>query len=457
LILILLGLQGFSQETKSAVLQRIDKNVYENITHQMRGDSLNAVLKAMVNSLASYTVSSSSGSITPTSVTTQTIIINNSGIATYTIAPRDSTTVIPNTKWCEQNFVKSVGEIAGNGIGITGVSPIVGYGTYTVTNTAPDKTVILTGGAGMSVTSGYPSFTVTNTSPFSGVTATLPLSISTNTISLNYGSGLSVSSGTLTATGLGGTVTSVGEVAGTGISIGGSSPITGAGTFTVTNTAPDQTVVLNNGTGISVTGTYPTFTVTNTAPNVGVGTVTSVTSATGDATVATTTTTPVITIVSAPKLTTGRTISGTGDATFTTGSFDGSGNGTGAVTVVKVQTTSVTTNATYYPLFAPTSSNGSNTVNVGTGITFNPSTNNLTTTTFTGALTGNVTGNATTAATLLTARNIWGQSFNGSANVTGSLTSVTTIATSSDVSVGGNINLTGAIGTTKYIITDETN
>ena len=62
-----------------------------------------------------------------------------------------------------------------------------------------------------------------------------------------------------------GTVTSVGAIAGTGISVSGS-PITGSGSITITNTAPDQTVVLNNGTGISVTGTYPNFTITNTSP-----------------------------------------------------------------------------------------------------------------------------------------------------------------------------------------------
>jgi hypothetical protein len=50
----------------------------------------------------------------------------------------------------------------------------------------------------------------------------------------------------------------------------------GAGAITITNTLPDQTVVLSNGTGISVTGTYPSFTITNTAPSSG-GTVTSVT------------------------------------------------------------------------------------------------------------------------------------------------------------------------------------
>jgi hypothetical protein len=49
---------------------------------------------------------------------------------------------------------------------------------------------------------------------------------------------------------------------GTGISVTGTYP-----NFTVTNSAPDKTVVLNNGTGISVTGTYPNFTVTNSAPD----------------------------------------------------------------------------------------------------------------------------------------------------------------------------------------------
>lgn len=68
----------------------------------------------------------------------------------------------------------------------------------------------------------------------------------------------------------------------------------------------------------------------------GVGSVTSVTSANADATVATTTSTPVITIVSAPKLTTARTINGT--------SFDGTGNIT--VTADAGTLTGTTLNAT---------------------------------------------------------------------------------------------------------------
>ena len=65
-----------------------------------------------------------------------------------------------------------------------------------------------------------------------------------------------------------GTVTSVDLTASTGISVSGG-PITTSGSITVTNTAPDQTVVLNSGTGISTSGTYPNFTITNTSPSLG--------------------------------------------------------------------------------------------------------------------------------------------------------------------------------------------
>jgi hypothetical protein len=51
--------------------------------------------------------------------------------------------------------------------------------------------------------------------------------------------------------------------AGTGISISESA----TGVVTVTNSAPDQTVSISAGTGISTSGTYPNFTVTNTAPD----------------------------------------------------------------------------------------------------------------------------------------------------------------------------------------------
>jgi mucin-19 len=118
-----------------------------------------------------------------------------------------------------------------------------------------------------------------------GTTDTLTnksISGSTNTLSNIGNASLTNSAITIngTSTSLGGsisvgTVTSVDATAGTGISVSGG-PITGSGSLTITNTAPDQTVAIASGTGISVSGTYPNFTVTNTAPSSG-GTVTSVT------------------------------------------------------------------------------------------------------------------------------------------------------------------------------------
>lgn len=66
------------------------------------------------------------------------------------------------------------------------------------------------------------------------------------------------------------------------------------------------------------------------------GTVTNVSSADGNATVANPTTTPVITIVSAPKLLTARTISVTGDLAYTSPVFDGTQNVTAAGTLATV-------------------------------------------------------------------------------------------------------------------------
>lgn len=49
---------------------------------------------------------------------------------------------------------------------------------------------------------------------------------------------------------------------GSGISVSGTYP-----NFTIANTAPDQTVAMSSGTGISVSGTYPNFTIGNSSPN----------------------------------------------------------------------------------------------------------------------------------------------------------------------------------------------
>ena len=70
-----------------------------------------------------------------------------------------------------------------------------------------------------------------------------------------------------------GTVYSVNASGSTGISVTGG-PITGAGTLTITNTAPDQVVSLTGGGTTTITGTYPNFTISSADSTV--GTVTSV-------------------------------------------------------------------------------------------------------------------------------------------------------------------------------------
>jgi hypothetical protein len=119
-----------------------------------------------------------------------------------------------------------------------------------------------------------------------GTTDTLTnksISGSTNTLSNIGNSSLTNSAITINgnSTALGGsvsvgTVTSVDLTASTGISVSGG-PITGSGSITVTNTAPDQTVVFTAGTGISVSGTYPNFTVANSGVTALTGTASQVT------------------------------------------------------------------------------------------------------------------------------------------------------------------------------------
>ena len=136
------------------------------------------------------------------------------------------------------------------------------------------------GGTGASTLTGYvkgsgtSALTASSTIPTTDLSGTITnAQLANSTITINGNStalGGSVSVGT---------VTSVAATAGTGISVTGS-PITTSGTLNITNTAPDQTVVLTAGTGISTSGTYPNFTITNTSPSSG-GTVTSITAGTG--------------------------------------------------------------------------------------------------------------------------------------------------------------------------------
>lgn len=70
-------------------------------------------------------------------------------------------------------------------------------------------------------------------------------------------------------------------------------------------------------------------------------------------------------------------------------------NGSADITA-NLPTTQVSTSASFFPVFVASSSSGVQVADIGTGLSFNPSTNVLTTTTFSGAL----SGNATTASTV---------------------------------------------------------
>jgi hypothetical protein len=106
--------------------------------------------------------------------------------------------------------VSSVAATGGTGISVTG-SPITSSGTLTITNTAPDQVVSLTGAGTTTVTGTYPSFTITSNDQYAG------------------------------------TVTSVAASGGTtGMSFTGS-PITTSGTLTLAGTL----AVTNGGTGTS--------------------------------------------------------------------------------------------------------------------------------------------------------------------------------------------------------------
>jgi hypothetical protein len=158
----------------------------------------------------------------------------------------------------------------------TGLSLTAG----TLSNSAPDQTVVLTAGTGISTSGTYPNFTITNTAPDQTVVLT----------------------------------------AGTGINISGAYP-----SFTITNSAPDQIVSLTGAGTTVVTGTYPSFTITSNDQYV--GTVTSV-SGTGSVNGITLTGT----VTSSGNITLGGTLSNVSLTTQVTGTLPVGNGGTGTAT-----------------------------------------------------------------------------------------------------------------------------
>ena len=104
-----------------------------------------------------------------------------------------------------------------------------------------------------------------------------------------------------------------------------------------------------------------------------------------------------------------------------------------ATNATKVQTTAVNTNATWFPLFVASSSNGNQAASLATtGLGFNPNTGTLTATAFSGPLTGNVTGNASGSSGSCT-----GNAATASAVAVGGITGLGTgVATALAINVG---------------------
>lgn len=178
----------------------------------------------------------------------------------------------------------------------TGISTSGSYPNFTITNSAPDQTVALTGAGTTSISGTYPNFTITSNDQFTGTVTSVGGTGSVNGITLT---GTVTSSGSLT---LGGTLSNVSlttQVTGTLPTGNGGTGVTGTptnGQLLIGNGTGYTLATLTAGTGVSITNAAGSITIDATS---GGGTVTtvSVVSANGFAgSVANATTTPAITL-----------------------------------------------------------------------------------------------------------------------------------------------------------------
>ena len=133
----------------------------------------------------------------------------------------------------DSNYIKLTNLSAGTGISYNNTTGVI-------TNSAPDQTVVLTGGTGISTSGTYPSFTITNTLP-------------DQTVALSAGTGIGVSGSypnftiSNTSPSSGGTVTSVGLSMPSAFSVA-NSPVTTSGTLAVTGAGVASQYIRGDGT-----------------------------------------------------------------------------------------------------------------------------------------------------------------------------------------------------------------
>jgi hypothetical protein len=178
---------------------------------------------ASLTASTGISITDGAGSVTVTNTAPDQVVALTGGGTTTITGTYPNFTISSDDQF--DGTVTSVDASGGTGISVSG-GPITSSGTLTITNTAPDQVVSLTGGGTTTITGTYPNFTISSDDQFDG------------------------------------TVTSVDLSAGTGISVSGG-PITSSGSITVTNTAPDQVVSISGGGTTTVTGTYPNFTVSS--------------------------------------------------------------------------------------------------------------------------------------------------------------------------------------------------
>lgn len=271
-----------------------------------------AVPSGTTNKAYTATEQTKLAAITGTNTGDQTTISGNAGTATTLQTARTIGTLTGDVTSAGSSFNGSANNTnATVVVKINGVA-LSGLATGILKNTT---------------TTGVPSIAVAGTDYEVPLTFSTGLTRTTNTITVNTSQNIATlsnltSNGSVMTTGGTGTLTVVTNT-GSGNNVLATSP-----TLVTPALGTPSALVLTNATGlVASTGTTATGTPSSTtflrgdntwATPAGSGTVTSVTSADANATVATTTTTPVITIVAAPKLTTARTIAGV--------SFDGTAN-----------------------------------------------------------------------------------------------------------------------------------